>query len=268
MRAKSITITANGPAMSEIVAEGALLDEHQAVLATFRQRYRAWSGRPILDMTIEIYPEHETQGSPWHAYFGARFAWRDERATLLRGNCNLGNLTTHTRPVTPEFLELRSGKFKTLILPQGLPFHQRHAGRMLDVILIPPGEIARSFSLALSLDREYPAQTAWGLISPIVAVPVDRGPPVAGVTGWLSHLDSPNLLLSSLRPDSERPAIIARLQEVSGAAGSATLRFARNPTGAELLEPDGTTMMPLTIEGDAVLFDYGANDLLDVRVEF
>jgi hypothetical protein len=268
MKAKSVTITGTGPAMGEVVAEGALLDEHQAVLATFRQRFRAWSGRPLLEMRIEVYPEREPQGSPWHAYYGARFAWRDERATLFRGHCNLNSLTTHTRPITPEFLELRSGKFKTLILPQGLPFHQRHAGRMLDVILVPSGESARSFSLALSLDREYPAQTAWGLTSPIVAVQVDRGPPAGGAAGWLAHLDSPNLLLHSLKPDGDTPAVIARLQEIDGVAGSATMRFARNPAAAELLEPDGTTMMPLTIEGDAVHFDYGAHDLLDMRVEF
>jgi hypothetical protein len=268
MHAKSVTITASGPAMGEIVSEGALLDEHQTVLATFRQHFRAWLGRPLLEMRIELFPEREPQGLPWHAYFGARFAWRDERATLLRGNNGVGSLTTHTRPVTPEYLELRSGKFKTLILPQGLPFHQRHGGRMLDVLLIPPGETARSFTLALSLDREHPAQTAWGLISPVVAIPVDRGPPHVGPSGWLAHLDAPHLMVTALRPDGDRPAIIARLLEVSGFAGAATLRVARNPTGAELLEPDGTTMMPLTIEGDAVHFDYAAHDLLEMRVEF
>jgi alpha-mannosidase len=180
----------------------------------------------------------------------------------------VGSLTTHTRPVTPEYLELRSGKFKTLILPQGLPFHQRHGGRMLDVLLIPPGETARSFILALSLDREHPAQTAWGLISPIVAIPVDRGPPHVGPSGWLAHLDAPNLMLTAFRPDGQRSAIIVRMLEVSGFAGAATLRVARNPTAAELLEPDGTTMMPLTIEGDAIHFDYAAHDLLEMRVEF
>jgi hypothetical protein len=268
MHAKSLTITASGPAMGEIVSEGALLDEHQTVLATFRQHFRAWLGRPLLEMRVDIFPEHEPQGLPWHVYFGARFAWRDERATLLRGNNGVGSLTTHTRPVTPEYLELRSGKFKTLILPQGLPFHQRHGGRMLDVLLIPPGETARSFMLALSLDREHPAQTAWGLISPIVAIPVDRGPPHVGPSGWLAHLDAPNLMVTAFRPDSQRSAIIVRMLEVSGFAGAATLRVARNPTGAELLEPDGTTMMPLTIEGDAIHFDYAAHDLLEMRVEF
>jgi hypothetical protein len=268
MRAKSITVKASGPAMGEIVSEGVLLDEHQTVLATFRQHFHAWLGRPLLDLRIEILPERPPQGSPWHSYFGARFAWRDERAMLLRGNAGLGAVTTHTRPITPEYLELRSGRLATLLLPQGLPFHQRHGARMLDMILVPPGETCRSFSIAVALERDHPAQTAWGLISPVVAVPVERGPPHIGPTGWLAHLDSANLMLTSLRPADDGHGVIARLLEVGGTSGSAALRFARNPPSADLLEPDGTTMMPLTIDGDAVQFDYSAHEWLEVRIEW
>ena len=41
-------------------------------------------------MRIEIFPEHQPRGYPWHAYYGARFAWRDERCTLLRGVNGMG----------------------------------------------------------------------------------------------------------------------------------------------------------------------------------
>jgi hypothetical protein len=268
MHAKSIAVTTSGSAMGEIVSEGALLDEHKTVIATFRQHFRAWLGRPLLEIQIEIFPERPPQGAAWHAYFGARFAWRDERATLLRGNAGIGSVTTHTRPVTPEYLELRAGRLATLLLPQGLPFHQRHGGRMLDMVLVPPGETGRSFSIAVALERDHPAQTAWGMISPVIAVPVDRGPPHVGPTGWLAHLDSANLMLTSLRPAEDGAGIIARLLEIGGVGGSAALRWARNPKSADLLEPDGTVMMPLTIEGDAVQFDYGAHEWLELRIEF
>ena len=162
MHAKSITVAASGPAMGEIVSEGALLDEHQTVLATFRQHFRAWLGRPLLELRIELFPEHPPQGSPWHAYFGARFAWRDERATSLRGNSGIGGVTTHTRPVTPEYLELRAGRLTTLLLPQGLPFHQRHGGRMLDMVLIPSDEMSRSFSIAVALEPRSPSPDGMG----------------------------------------------------------------------------------------------------------
>src|SRR5207237_4345895 len=139
------------PALGEIISEGALLNEHEEVLALFRQRFRAWLGRPVLEMRIEIYPQHQPQGYGWHAYYGARFAWRDERAVLLRGVNGLGYITSHTRPETPEYLELRDGRANVVIFPAGLPFHQRHGSRMLDVILTPPGEKAHVFDLALAL---------------------------------------------------------------------------------------------------------------------
>ncbi len=94
----------------------------------------------MLELRIEIYPQQPPQGYPWHAYYGARFAWRDERAALLRGVNGTGFLTSHTRPETPDYLELRSGRQSTVLFPGGLPFHQRHGGRMLDVILVPEGE--------------------------------------------------------------------------------------------------------------------------------
>ena len=45
----------------------------------FRLRLRAWLSRPVLDVRIELEPKHPPTGYPWHAYYGARFAWRDDR---------------------------------------------------------------------------------------------------------------------------------------------------------------------------------------------
>jgi hypothetical protein len=269
MVAKEVTVTSTGPALGEVVSTGALVDEHQNVLATFRQRFRAWLSRPLLELRVELFPEHAPQGYPWHAYYGARFAWRDERATLLRGVQGQGSVTTHPRPVTPDYLELRSGGERTLILPGGLPFHQRHGTRMLDVILVAPGESAHAFELALGLDREHPMQTAWGFASPVVVLPVTKGPPHVGPAGWLFHLDSPNLLLTSLRPEpGEAPAVTARMLEVGGFAGRAELRCPRDPTAAELTDALGSLQQQLGTQGDAVPFDFAEYDLVNVRVGF
>jgi hypothetical protein len=269
MVAREVTVTAAGPALGEVVSTGAVVDEHQNVLATFRQRFRAWLGRPLLELRIELFPEHKPQGYPWHAYYGARFAWRDERATLLRGVNGQGVVTNHTRPTTPDYLELRSGRQRTLLLPGGLPFHQRHGTRMLDVILVPPGETAHAFELALGLDREQPMQTAWGFASPVLALPVPKGPPHVGPAGWLFHLDTPNLLLTSLRAEpGEATAVTARMLEVSGFAGGAELRCPRDPKAAVLTDVAGTPQQSLMTSGDAVPFDYAAYDLVNVRVEF
>src|SRR5437899_500552 len=195
MRAKEIQTTSAGAALGEIVSAGEILDEHEQVLARFRQRFRAWLGRPVLEIRIEISPQHLPQGYPWHAYYGARLAWRDERAALVRGVNGTGYVTSQTRPETSDYLELRSGRQSTLLLPGGLPFHQRHGGRMLDIILIPEGETEQVFDIGLGLDRDYPMQTALGMITPVSVLPVAKGPPHVGAAGWLFHLDAPNLLL-------------------------------------------------------------------------
>ena len=221
---EGVEVTSAGPASVEIVSTGTLVDDHDGVLATFRQRFRAWLGRPLLELQIEMSPTKPPQGYPWHAYYGARFAWRDERATLLRGVVGHGSVTTHTRPTTPDYLELQSGSHRTLLLPGGLPFHQRHGSRMLDMILIPPGESASVFDLAICLDREQPMQTAWGFTSPVLAIPVDKGPPHTGATGWLFHLDAPNLLMTSLSAEpGDAIAVVARMLELNGTAGGAEL---------------------------------------------
>jgi hypothetical protein len=266
---KEIAVTSAGPALGEVVSTGTLVDDHDAVLAHFRQRFRAWRGRPLLELRIELMSEQPPQGYPWHAYYGARFAWRDERATLLRGVFGQAVETTHTRPTTPDFLELRSGSQRTVLLPGGLPFHQRHGARMLDVLLVAPGESATAVDLALSLDREQPMQTAWGLTSPVLAVPVEKGPPHVGPTGWLFHLDAPNLLMTSLTAEpGEAAVVVARMLELSGYSGAAELRCPRDPKEAALVDALGGIQQTLGPQSDGVQFDYGASELVNVRIDF
>ena len=56
--------------------------------------------------------------------------------------------------------------------------------------------------------------------------------------------------------------------ECSGHYGQAELRCVRDPRRAVLVDALGTTLTELTPQGDAIPFDFGANDLLHLRVEF
>ncbi len=269
MRAKEIKLLSSGPAVGEIESEGVILNDADQVLAHFRQRFRAWLGRPVLELRIEITPHQSPHGYPWHEYFGARFAWGDERATLSRGVNGTSTSTSYTRPETPDFLEIRSLRQSTVILPGGLPFHQRHAGRMLDVILVPEGETTQAFELGIGLDREYPIQTALGMVTPTPYVVTSKGPPHVGSSGWLFHLDSPNLMLSSLRPAGDgADAIVARFLECGRQSTQAELRCARNPRRAHFVDAQGNSVLDASVSGDAVLFEVAAGDLVQLRVEF
>jgi alpha-mannosidase len=185
-------------------------------------------------------------------------------------SCNgISQVTSHTRPVTPDYLELRVGQQNTVLFPGGLPFHQRSGGRMIDLLLIVPVEECRRFDIGIGLDRLLPAQTAQGMVTPMAVAATTQGPPHVGATGWLFHLDAPQVLLTSLRPAADgADGIVARLMECGGAGGSAELRCVRDPKRAVLEDARGTVLYDVATQGDACLLDVGRMDLINLRVEF
>jgi hypothetical protein len=271
-RATSIKVTHSGTALGEITSEGELISAQDEVLATFRQRFRVWMGRPVLELRIELDVKHPPAGYPWHGYYGARFGWRDDRGVLFRGVNGQNTLTGYTRPVSPDYLEVRFGAERSFLFTGGLPFLQRHGSRMVDVILVPEGEEARSFELLLSPDREWPMQTAVGWVSPNPVVATEKGPPPAGATNWLAHVDMPSLILTNLRPceasEGMNRAVAGQFLETSGFGGAAEIRFVRDPNQASLIDGMGQPLQPIAMNGDAIPVDYSAGETLRVKAEW
>lgn len=268
MRCQEVKVTASGSALGEVVTSGVLLGEGDQVLARFRQRFRAWLTRPVLDIRIEIEPEFAPTGYPWHHYYAARFSWEDERGRLLRGVVGSSYPAKTLHPESPEYLELRQGKQSTAIFPAGLPFHQRHA-QSVDVLLITEKEPARTFDLALGIEREYPMQTALGIVTPVPMVATSKGPPHVGPSGWLFHLDAPNVMLTSLRPAPDgADALIARLQECISYGSHLQFRSVRNPKRAELLDIRGVSQHEVDVQDDAVSFELSPADFVQLRIEY
>ena len=277
MRATDIRVSLSGTAVGEITAEGEILDEHDAILAKFRQRVRAWIGRPALEVSIELDPIHQPTGYPWHAYFGARVGWRDERAAIFRGVHGANTQSSYTRPGSPDYVELRLAAERTFVFTGGLPFTQRHGGRMADFVLIPEGEQGRRFDLLFACDRDYPMPTAMGWCAPTPVIPTDRGPPPVGASGWLAHLDLPSLLMTGLRPvpsvsDADtgrvRRAVAARFIECAGFGGSSDLRFAKDPSRVVVIDGDNGETQSLTLSDGAIPLEFSANEALRVRAEW
>lgn len=272
MRVRSIAVTNSGTALGEITTEGDVLNEHDEVYAAFRQRFRAWLGRPVLEVRIELDVKHAPTGYPWHSYYAARFGWRDDRGVLFRGVNGQNTQTGYTRPVSPDYLEVRLGSERSFLYTGGLPFLQRHGNRMADVILVPEGEQGRVFELLLALDREQPMQTAAGWVSPSPVVVTEKGPPPVGPTSWLAHVDMPSLVLTSLRPcdpgEGMGRAVAGQFVECAGFGGAAELRFARDPSQASLVDGTDQPTQPLTLNGDAIPLDYSAGETLRVKAEW
>ena len=104
-------IILSGPALGEITTTGEIQGDDGAALARFKQRFRVWAGRPAADVRIELDVVRPARGYGWHGYFGSRFAWRDERATSMRGLMSGGSSqTTHSRPVSGSYFEIPPGR--------------------------------------------------------------------------------------------------------------------------------------------------------------
>jgi hypothetical protein len=266
--AKSVQVTSSGAALGEITAQGELLDDHNQLLAKFTHRLRAWAGRPALEMLLEIEPIHAPTGYPWHAFFGARFGWRDERSALFRGVNSLNALTTSTRPVSPDYLEIRLGGERTFIFTGGLPFWQKNGTRMADAILIPEGETCKRFEFLIAADREYPMQTAQGWVTPTPVVYTEKGPPNGMASSWLGHLDLPSLLLTDLRPQGEARTLTARFIECSGFGGAADLRFAVPVQQAKTIDGIGELLREITVIDGAVPLEFSAQETFRLNLDF
>lgn len=270
--AKSITVTASGSALGEVTAEGQILDEHNAVLANFKHRIRAWVGRPALEMSFECDVVHKPTGYPWHAYYGLRFGWRDERSAIYRGVNGSNASTTYTRPVSADYLELRFGKERTFLFTGGLPFLQKHGTRMADLILIPEGEEAKKFEMLLAFDRDFPMPTATGWAAPTPVVYTEKGPPPMGTSGWLGHLDLPSLLLTSLRPclpgEGMGRAVAARFIECAGFGGNAEFRFAKDAARASTIDGEGNELSTLTVAEGGLPLEFSASETFRVKAEW
>jgi hypothetical protein len=267
MRAESIQVVRSGSALGELLATGQLLDAHEQILARYTLRLRAWAGRPGLEVQVTLTPQQLPIGYPWHGYYGARFAYRDSRATLFRGVQGINSPAHGMRPGSPDYIEARLAAERTFVFTGGLPFAQKHGNRMVDVILQPEGETSTTFDFLLALDRENPMGTAVGWTTPPPMIATDRGAPPSGPEGWLGHIDLPTLILTSLRPDTiaDGRAVRASFLETAGYGGIADFRLARPPGEARIFHDDQSSA-PLSQSADAVTLEFSAQERLEIQL--
>jgi hypothetical protein len=140
---------------------------------------------------------------------------------------------------------------------------------MLDMILVPEGEQTTAFDIALALDRDYPMHIGQSMVTPVPLVSTAKGPPYVGAAGWLFHVDAPNLLLTTMRPDPDgADAVTCRFMEVANQTMQAEFRCVRNPVRAAHVDARGNSVMECTVNGDAVSFEPQACDVAQLKVAF
>jgi alpha-mannosidase len=278
MRCEKFEIDYGGPALAQATSSGSLVDAQEGNrLASFIQRYRLWSGRPIFEIQVTLtdldpaWLERAAQADPWSAYVACRWAWPDPNSMLRRSVFWSAELTEAERPETPDFLDISTRTQRTALLFGGLPHHRKNGSRMLDTLLVAGSEVTRTFTLGVVLDLENPFQSAQDLIAPALVVPSDDGPPSIGTSGWLALVDNKAVAVSHVEfvgetGDSRGWGLVFHLLETSGHAIRCRLRLFRNPTWARQADFQGDTVVDLSIDGDAVNIDLTPHELARIEV--
>lgn len=276
-----------GPLVGEVRTWGEIIDQqHGQRLAGFAQRVRVLRGSPLIEVTIEIDPQHLPDAEPWHNYYAARFAWNNESCALsgssFGGVFHLGE----ERCESPHYIEIADGDQRTTILPQGLPFHRKTGPRMLDSLLIVAHESARSFRFVIAIDQPFPQQAALESLVPPVCLPGETAPRLP--SGWFLHLDSRQVQVldisplmaeppaegeawertASLPPPPQTPGFCLRLLETEGRSIRTKLRCFRTPIRARQRDFLGKTICELQLDGDAILVDLIGHEIADVEIHF
>ncbi|MBI2823356.1 MAG: hypothetical protein HYX69_01550 [Planctomycetia bacterium] len=261
MQADAVEIAHAGPAVGEITSRGRLVDREGRRLAAYTQRFQLARGSRVVAIDIELAIEQEPAGDPWESYYAARFAWPDEAADLSRSVGMTIQATEARRLESPHLVLVRSPRSRAAILTGGLPYHRRSGARMLDTVLVVPGETRRRFRLAVGIDVAHPMQQALELLDPVAVVRAAR-PAGAGQANWLFHVDAKNVVAthwSALRDDAGRTTgFRVRLLETEGVAGGVRLRAVKDIENARCTDFRGQTLSELPVAGDCVTIDVAA----------
>jgi alpha-mannosidase len=277
MRRDRYDVDFGGPALVQATSRGQIIDPGRGnPLATFEQRYRLWTGRPILEVQITLsdldaaWLEQAARSDPWTTYLACRWAWPDASSMLRRTVLWNPELTEIDRPETPDALDITTRTQRTAILFGGLSYHRKASGRMLDTLLVAGRETCRSFTLGVVLDLEYPFQAAQDFVTPPAVVPTEDSPPAIGVAGWLARIDHQNVAISRVEFTENAGdrgwGLVFHLLETAGQSGRCRLRLFRNPTWARQVDFLGETIIDLSVDGDAVQVDLTPHELARVEV--
>jgi len=286
MVADSAEVVSSGPTFGEIVTRGSLCDQKTGKsLAKFRQRFRAWRGRPVLEVQFTVDPIEMPDSDPWEAYYAARFAWPDQESALVCNKHWGADVTTTSELESTHYIEIGIKQSRTTVLCDHFPFHRMDGDHRLDTLLVCQGESEVSGCLGIVLDARNPLHDALDLIHNPITAHVAQGRPRSDDRGWFVQLDASNVIISSVRPlaavsnvlgandsesacglDSKSGGMRLRLVETEGRTVRAHLRFWKNPKSAKLVDLAGKTLSELVVQEDTVLVDLAGHEMITLDV--
>lgn len=262
MQANEVAITANGPIRGQITSRGNLVGPNGQCLASFQQVCELWRQDRVLRLHITLNPTMNLSGNPWVEYFASRVAWADEMAVLWQSANMTRQQTRANRIESPMYVDIESNN-KTSIIAGGLPYHRRVGYRMLDTLLIVPGESARTFQLGVAVDVPQSLRAAYHFLVDPCTLHTECPVPSEGQPKWLYHIDARNIVVThwtSIDDDQQCVGIRLRMLETEGRSARVKLRAFRPLTSGKKLNFLDGQMATCFVESQALQVDMAPHE--------
>jgi alpha-mannosidase len=274
MKADSIEITHNSPALGQITSRGYLIDETDVKCAKFEQITRLLQGSRVVEIEISIEPLESPVADPWSSYFALRWAWPDASMNVCRSVHETIQTTRLKRIDAPQFIELRDEKQATTILANGYPYHLRTDQRMLDTLLIVKGDAPISHHrVGIGIDLANPAISAKQFElehSSATVLNATDAQSALPPSAWFLHIDARNALVTFVEPirdQGETNQIVGlrmRIMETKGLDSRGKLSAYRPFASANRVQFNGELFSILHIHDGAVELDLAPNDWFEI----
>jgi alpha-mannosidase len=272
MAADSIEVEQNDATLGRIASQGRLVHPSGKVLAQFMQTVSLWYGARTIELEIELLSvSAELSADPWNSYVAARFAWSSSTVELRRSVHECSVATEARRFEAPLFVEIIDGSARTGILTGGLPYHRRSGDRMLDTLLKVRGESATRFRLGIGINAPHVWRAAQEMLVPPTVVFEKAVETPSASSGWLFHIDAPNVMATHWSPLEEAGRVAGfrvRLLETEARRGPVRVRCFRPATSAKRVDLAGNLRGELTIVGDSIVCEVGPYEWIQIEARW
>ena len=227
-------------------------------LAVVRQITSVDRARPRIHIKL-IFDKLVTQvkGNPWLTYFGCRFAWDNESASVTRSVMGHATGFRSDRFESPDYVEVSDADHRCVIATHGRPYHRMTGTRMFDSLLIVESEPVREFEFTIDFDQPFPLRTAVDAMTPPIVTPIPGTLPTSMTSSWILGLSARNveLIHSGVRPatDDASEELSLFLTETEGVLTRCLIRTARPVTAAFDVDADRSRKVALEITDQGVV---------------
>ena len=239
------------------------------MLATVRQVTSIDRARPRIHVKLTFDKLAEKiKGNPWLTYYGCRFAWDNEAASVTRSVMGQAAGFRAERFESPDYVEVSDPNHRVVIATHGRPYHRRSGPRMFDSLLIVEGETSREFEFTIDFEQSFPLRTAVDAITPAIINETSGTSPTSLPSSWVLGLSARNVELvhSGVRAATEDSGeeISLLLTETEGVAVKCLIRTARRPTAAFLVNADRSHKVAADITDQGVVAELTAFQVKEV----